>query len=252
MHIHDDGTLSEADCEALTSGLPGARIVSRAEADEKVLPMLNRYPKCRSYRMQHPLALKLIDLPLFEPNDLAYCDSDVLFLRPYTCLFGWASAGVSAIFMQDSQDAYSLRPWHIHPVGRIRVPRRVNTGLILFRTSAYDLEFIEWFLGQKQLEKVFTKRAHWVEQTCWAALGWRAGCYVWDSRQLIIANPRMTGLSEETVGIHFVASYRDKLGEFPDTQHLPAKNEMAIRIDASPARPSSPRRMLVQDIKNRF
>jgi len=250
--IHDDGTLNSEDCDKLVAALPEAIIVRRDEADSLVEPLLARYPKCREYRRQHPLALKLLDMPLLEPNDLAYCDSDVLFLRPYKQLFQWSSTDASAIFMQDIQNAYSLWPWHIYPLGKIRVPRRVNTGLIFFRAAGYDPEFIEWLLGQKQLERVFNKRTHWIEQTCWAALGWRVGCYVWSRRQFVIANPQMIGLTKATVGIHFVAACRSKLEEFPINGDCPENNEMAVPIDASPVLRCSARSLLVQDIMNRF
>lgn len=250
--LHDDGTLNSEDCARLLAALPGAAIIKRDEADSRVEPLLARYPRCRKYRQQHPLALKLLDMPFLEPDDLAYCDSDVLFLKPYTQLFQWSSADASAIFMQDIQHAYSLRPWHIYPFGKIRVPCQVNTGLIFFRAAEFDPEFIEWLLGQKQLQEVFNKRPHWIEQTCWAALGWRVGCYVWSRRQFVIATPRMLGLTEATVGIHFVAASRSKLDEFPITKDCPANHETAVAIDASPVQSCSARLLLVQDIRNRF
>jgi hypothetical protein len=249
--IHDDGTLNEEDCERLMMALPGAVIIRRDEADARIEPLLARYPKCREYRQQHPLGLKLIDMALFETEELAYCDSDILFLKPYAGLFKWPEdRRAAAIFMQDIQDAYSLHPWHIYPFGKIRVPQKINSGLILFRTSMYDLDFIEWFLGQKQLEKVFKRRAHWIEQTCWAALGWRVGSYVWSASQFMIATPNMAGLSEETVGIHFVAACRGKLQDFPQSEEN--DNQTAISIDARPTKPSSAYLMLMQDIRKRF
>lgn len=246
--IHDDGTLTGDDQHLLISRLPGSRILSRAEADSLVQPLLTRYPKCMAYRQHHPLALKLIDMPLLEAADLAYCDSDVFFLRPYARLFAWPEEKTSAVFMQDNQEAYSLRPWHMYPIGKIRVPRRVNSGLILFRTSSYDLDFIEWMLGHQPLDEVFKKRRHWIEQTCWAALGWRVGCHVWSARQLIIASQAMAGLSQETIGIHFVAAYRSRLNDFPEQPDNARENGAAAVIDSSPARLSSPLRLLAQDV----
>jgi hypothetical protein len=251
LFIHDDGTLNEEDCERLLMALPGAVIVRRNEADTYVEPLLARYPKCREYRQQHPLGLKLIDMALFEKEVLAYCDSDVLFLKPYAGLFQWPEDHhMAAIFMQDIQNAYSLHPWHIYPFGKIRVPQKINSGLILFRTSMYDLDFIEWLLGQRRLQSVFKKRAHWIEQTCWAALGWRVGSYVWSASQFMIATPNMTGLSEETVGIHFVAACRGKLQDFPQSEENDRK--AAIPIEIRPTKLSSAGLMLMQDIRKRF
>jgi hypothetical protein len=248
LHIHDDGTLTEADSELLLADLPGSVIVNRPEADAIVLPLLKRYPKCRAYREQQVLALKLIDMALMESEELAYCDSDVLFLRPHTGLFAWPNEQTGAMFMQDIQDAYSLRPWHVYPAGQVRIPRRTNSGLIFFRRSAYDLDFVEWLLGQPRLEGVFAKRAHWIEQTCWAALGWRAGCYLWSAWQFIIATQAMTGLSDETVGIHFVAAARSKLKQFSE----PSIAGTATDIRSEPARMTSPLHLVAEDFLNRL
>jgi hypothetical protein len=249
--IHDDGSLTGDDCKELIGRLPGAEIVSREEADAIVDPLVKSHPECRAYRERHPLALKLIDMALLPSEDLAYCDSDVLFLKPHTGLFTWPDEGTGGVFMQDVQDAYSLRPWHIYPLGEVRVPRRVNSGLILFRSSAYDLDFVEWLLSRKQLSEVFQKRPHWIEQTCWAALGWRAGCRVWSGRQIIIATPSMKDFSDDTVAIHFVAACRGRLSDFSAQSYgSSSPSDRATEIRSGPARISSPLRMFGQDLLN--
>jgi hypothetical protein len=248
--IHDDGTLTTEDRDTLVGDLPGSAIVSREEADAAVQPLLERYPKCRAYREGHPLALKLLDIPLLTAQELAYCDSDILFLRRFTRMFEWAGDGASAIFMRDAQEAYSLRPWHIFPFGKIRVPGHINSGLIFYQTAKYDLDFVEWFLGRPELAGVFRKRPHWIEQTCWATLGWRAGCRVWSSAQLMIANPKMSGLSRDTVGIHFVAAYRGKLQEF--TRHEGDQVGDAVAIQSLKAGGISLVGMLLDDLRRRL
>jgi len=250
--VHDDGTLTPGDRTRLTSHLEGVSILNRDEADSLVLPRLTRYPNCAKYRRRHPLALKLIDTALIETGDLAYCDSDILFLKPFTNLYSWPGAGGAAVFMQDMQEAYSLYPWHAHPFGKIKVPQRINSGLILFRSSEYDLDFLEWLLGQPQLEHVFKKRPHWIEQTCWAALGRRVGCYVWSARQLLIANLKMDHVTEDTVGIHFVAAYRGNLKLFSKQNSASRAAVQAVVINAAPATGTSCFRLLAQDIKRRL
>lgn len=250
--VHDDGTLTSADRARFTHELDGVSILSRAEADAVVLPLLNRFPNCTKYRRRHPLALKLIDTALIETADLAYCDSDILFLKPFTHLYSWPGGSGAAVFMQDTQEAYSLYPWHAHPLGKIKVPQRINSGLILFRSSEYDLDFLEWLLGQPQLEHVFEKRPHWIEQTCWAALGRRVGCYVWNSRQLLIANQKMDHVTDDTVGIHFVAAYRGNLKLFSKQNSTSLVAAQAVGIKAAPATRSSSFRLLAQDIKRRL
>jgi hypothetical protein len=248
--IHDDGTLTDQDVDTLRRTLPGSVSFSRSEADLLIEERLARYPKCRAYRERHPLALKLIDMALLESEELAYCDSDIFFLRRFTRMFEWPNDATSALFMRDAQEAYALRPWHIFPFGKIRVPGHINSGLIFYQTSKYDLDFVEWFLSRPELVGVFRKRPHWIEQTCWATLGWRAGCRVWSSSQLMIANPRMRGLSPETVGIHFVAAYRGKLQEF--IGHQCEESGDAVEIRFCEAERVSLVGMLIDDLKRRL
>lgn len=191
-----------------------------------------------------------LDIPLLASDELAYCDSDILFLKRFKGMFEWPGDDSSAIFMRDVQEAYSLRPWHIFPFGKIRVPRRINSGLIFYRTSKYDLDFVEWFLGRPELASVFRKRQHSIEQTCWAALGWRAGCWVWSPSQLMLATPSMSGLSSDTVGIHFVGSYRGKLQEF--TGHKGDEQGDPVAIGSSKAGPISLISMLIDEVKRRL
>ena len=250
--IHDDGTLTTDDRTRLTSELSAATILDKADADSLVLPLLQKYPNCRQYRLGHPLALKLIDMALIERGDLAYCDSDILFLKPYSGLFSWPKGNGAAVFMQDNQEAYSLYPWHAQPLGKIRIPQRVNTGLILFRCADYDLDFIEWMLGQSQLKTVFKKRSHWIEQTCWAAMGWRVGCHVWNTRQLMIANLKMDKVTAETVAIHFVAAYRGNLKLFEEQAFGSMPASQVAAIDTAPAVSSSSFRLFAQDVRRRL
>ncbi|NJL56494.1 hypothetical protein HC928_15965 [bacterium] len=80
--IHDDGSLTTEDVERLTTQLPGTKVLSRQEADELVNGLLKNHPYAYEYRQEAPLALKLLDMPLLNKGDLAYCDSDVLFFTP--------------------------------------------------------------------------------------------------------------------------------------------------------------------------
>jgi hypothetical protein len=250
--IHDDGTLTEADHELLLSQLPNSSILPRTVADATVLARLSNYPNCLAYRQRHALALKLIDIALLESDDLVYCDSDVLFLRPFRGLFDSADNGCKAIFMADIQDAYSLQPWHVHPLGKVHIPQRLNSGLFFFRASAYDLDFVEWFLGHPSLQQIFDKRLHFVEQTCWAVLAQHVGCRLWNGQQLLIAHPAMKVSSETTIGIHFVASYRGKIDEFPDSRNQAASTSSAIALKTEKAFLSSSLQLLIHDIKRRY
>jgi hypothetical protein len=198
--VHDDGTLTEEDRTNLSKFTQ--LIISRKDADEIIEQRLKRFPNCLAYRRQHPHGLKLFDITLMSDSFLAYTDSDIFFQRPFIGLFKPSRC----VFMQEKQNAYTLRPWHAL---RIRVPQGVNTGLILFQTDLFDLYYIESLLSMLQLQQIFERRPYWIEQTIWAALGWRIGCRLLDSRQFQIAHPKIK--AEDAIAIHYVSTYRHLL-----------------------------------------
>jgi hypothetical protein len=208
LRIHDDGSLTAEDHVRLTEGLGDVEIVSRGDADERVAAHCAAYPATREFRRANPLALKLIDAVLLEAGeDLAYCDSDVLFLRPFRGLFAFPAPVVGAIFMADTQNAYSLRSWHLLPHPGLRLAARVNSGVILYRTTLYDPELLEWFLVRGELRRT----PAWEEQTGWALLAGRTETHWFDPRRLRLAGAQ-EAIDPEVVALHFVSSRRDRLG----------------------------------------
>jgi hypothetical protein len=209
LRIHDDGTLKEEEL----ADLAPFETIPRREADSRMEEILARHPACRAYRRVNPLALKLLDAPLLAGEEsLAFCDGDVLFLRPFEDLFAWPGPEVGAVTMADLQDAYSVRSWHLLLDRRLRLPRRINTGLVHFRTALYDLDLVEWFLGRSG----YLRTPVWVEQTAWALLAARAGCRVYDPRQVAFPEPpaRVPG---DAVALHFISPRRDLLPVYLST-----------------------------------
>lgn len=227
LRIHDDGTLKE---EELADLVP-FEIVPRREADERMEEILARHPMCRAYRRVNPLALKLLDAPLLAKEEsLAFCDGDVLFLRPFQGLFAWPAPDVGAVTMADLQNAYSVRSWHLLLERRLRLPRRINTGLVHFRAGLYDLDLVEWFLGRSG----YLRTPVWVEQTAWALLAARAGCHVYDPRQVAFPE-RPVRAPGDAVALHFISPRRDLLPAYIDT--VPDRTgEPPVAVRTTPAR----------------
>ena len=224
LRVHDDGTLREEDLALLAPD----EVVPRREADGRMEEILAHYPACRAYRRVNPLALKLLDAPLLnEGESLAFCDGDVLFLRPFSGLF---TAEAGAVMMADLQNAYSVRSWHLLLDRRLRLPQRINTGVLRFRTALYDLDLVEWFLGRSG----YLRTPVWVEQTAWALLAARAGCRVYDPRQVAFPE-RPARVSEETVALHFISPRRDLLPAYLEA--VPDRTaEPPVAIRTEPAR----------------
>jgi hypothetical protein len=223
LRLHDDGTLTGPDRERLEAELGEICFVSREEAHDRVAGLLAGRPALRAYRRDHPLALKLIDAVLFGGEELAYCDSDILFLRPFSGLFRQGS-----VFMCDRQNAYSLRSWHLLAYRRLRLPVRVNSGIVVYRTDAYDPDLLEWFLSRPEL--LFAPV--WVEQTAWALLGWQAGCRLLDPLQVAFPEEGKVA-GDGVIALHFVTPLRSLLPRYVTS---PSPGQVPAEIRTVPAR----------------
>lgn len=211
FRIHDDGTLSPEDMQRLFKALPVQSFVPRKEADHIVKQELAAYPYCAAYRRHSVYGLKLFDAPLLAPGqDLAFCDGDIFFQRPFSGLFEWPDADTGCVFMRDYQNAFAFRPWHLALQWRFRMPARLNCGLFFFRKRLLDLDFLEWLF--KRYRRLFAVRHHWVEQTCWGALALGNGGQFWSEEQVCV--PR-TGadLNADLIGAHLVTPVRGLLPE---------------------------------------
>lgn len=219
--LHDDGSLRPADCDRLYAALGGVTILGRDSADEIVEPLLARHPASRRFRQRSPLALKLFDVILCgDGGDLAYCDTDVLAFRPLAAVWDWPDAKTAAVFMPDDQNAYALRPWHLAGPQAIRVPLRVNTGLMLVRAKHFDLDFIDWLLAREF--RVYGRIPGWVEQTCWAALGQRINCRLYDPSQVRVIRSGACFEDDALLVGHFTSSVRGLWSEAPASLPAPA------------------------------
>ena len=215
LSLHDDGSLTDTDIETLTASLPGARVIRRREADDLMADTLRRHPTCAAFRGRNPFGLKLLDAPLTTDGPvLRYCDTDVLFFRPFQQLFELPD-DVDAVFMTDTHDAYTLRSWQLL-AHRLRLVSRSNAGLMCFRMSRFDLDRVEWFL--KQITPSHLR--HFAEQTAWALLAAPLVTRQWDNAQvrfIVRGVPRPAGL----VAGHYIGPFRDLLGAVSDDDLAP-------------------------------
>ena len=210
FQIHDDGSLTERDIERLEENLHPCRIIRRSEADERLNGVFRNYPAARELRQIYPLALKLLDAPLLAREEvLRFCDSDILFFRPFSGLCdGLSYPKTNAVFMEDRKNSYSLRSWHKAFSTGLSLPWRINSGLLAFKLIAYDLDYLNWFIGCEGHRKIF----HVLEQTCWAALGKRVGCRKYDPRQVRVMRDGES--YDGLVAGHFTARTRGLLADF--------------------------------------
>ncbi len=247
--IHEDGTLRDEQRDQIRAFNPSVEFIDRTMANEAVDALLVKHPRCRDFRRTEFMALKLFDIVLLGTGPVAYCDSDFLFLRPYTGLFNPHDQS-RPIFMTDVGHAYAVRPWKLWPLGKIKLMGRLNAGFTFAPHGYLDLDFLEWLLGKMSSDPVFSRRRYWTEQTCWAALAARSGADLLDPRQVVMATASMSGYSSDAVAIHFVATHRGKLPQYVSMQS--AVVEGAVKPIAHSARRVSPFGMLWTDLGRRI
>lgn len=202
--VHDDGSLTVADEEALIAALPGTRVLRRVEADALMAERLARHPHARAFRAGSVWGLKLLDVALAEEGDCFYVDGDIRFFRPFRGLFTREAVAGRSVFLRDMVwTAYSIRPWHLLDRRRLRVVEGINTGLSLIDRALYDLDFVDWFLAQPDWRVI----PAWTEPTCWAALAVRARGHAVDPRQIVNLYPEAQ-VGPEMVGAHFLSAHR--------------------------------------------
>jgi hypothetical protein len=244
--IHDDGSLQPPDRERLTAALGPVRFIDRAEADDRILSELRHRPFSQRFRKSHLFGQKLFDLYYYSDGDLAYCDSDILFLRPFTGLYRWPDDRTGALMLWDVFNGYACGPKHLAWGPRFALPVRANAGLLFFRRSAYDPDYIEWFLS-RDLER-FAIAGSWIEQTAWAGLGWRCGLRMWDRRQAVMMS-RRGRLTADAVAVHCATSHgRHRLSEFEPTAPAGAA---PVAVSTFPARRLSPVGLALDRLKMR-
>lgn len=204
--VHDDGSLTREDEEALQMAIPHCRVLWRRDADAIMESQLRAHSHASAFRAGSVWGLKLLDVALAESGDCYYVDTDVRFFRPFVGLFAPTAIAGGPVFLRDLVwTAYSIRPWHLLDRRHLRVSAAINTGLTLVARRDYDLDFIDWFLSQPDWRVI----PAWTEPTCWAALAVRMKGRAVDPAQLPNLYPQ-TRLGSEAIGAHFLSAYRGR------------------------------------------
>lgn len=148
LFIHEDGSISEADRTQILTRLPGARWVSRSEADEAVAKMLAPFPALQRRRDQNIYTLKFFDSLAFAPGShYVVLDGDVLFYARPEEIITWAeNFAPECWFNWEEKEAYGAPREQIEEALGFPVWKNVNSGLSLVYKNAMSLEGSERFI----------------------------------------------------------------------------------------------------------
>lgn len=169
MVIHDDGTLTEKTADRIGAMFQPDKVsvLTRADADAAMADALAQHLHCQQYRARHPLALKILDIPILTPADkFLLLDSDVLFFRKPNALLAWAdSDSLDCWFNQDVAEASLISPAETRQTLRLTLWERLNSGLCCISRQAIDLDFCDHCLRKTNIARSHIWR---IEQTLFA------------------------------------------------------------------------------------
>jgi hypothetical protein len=165
--IHDDGGMPPEARPAIVKMLPGVRGFTGAEADRTVLDALAGHPTCRGYRLAHPLARKIFDIPILTRADrFIILDSDIIFFRKPEAILRWCADGAGQCwFNRDVHEAMPISRSQVQEKLGVDMWHRVNSGLCLIDRATIDFDLCERALRDTNL---LQKHIWLVEQTLFA------------------------------------------------------------------------------------
>jgi len=255
--ILEDGTLTISDKDVLQKSLHKLTIVSDSDTREQVSDLIYKYPYISKYRKsKQVLARKLIDIPLLSKEDYCYIDSDIYFIRDFSGINRTLIENEDFVNMQDYQNAYFLSFYELHlSKNRIKLPAKVNTGMLFVRKNKFSLDIIENYL--KLFELNFTKpkpvdswRYNLIEQTCWAALSTHINSYYWDPRQVYIPINKNV-ITKNTIALHFVSRLRHLFEKIVEKSNK-IKDSDIVELNTIPIKYSNIFKNFTTVIKNKF
>lgn len=144
--FYDDGSLREADRDALGSLFPHARFISLAETTARLEQFLPRtkYPVLRERWDNYPNIRKLIDPHLGSQNWKLVLDSDLLFFRPPAFLIAWLESPARPLHAIDAEQSYGYTDALLRRVALGPLADRLNVGLCGLNSSELDWDHLEY------------------------------------------------------------------------------------------------------------
>jgi len=146
--LHDDGSLTDDDTILLRSHIKGVCIISKADADEKIFAMLQKYPNCRKYRGNLINSLQLFDFALLSnTGKIIAMDSDVLFFQPPARLIDWIQNNTKEIIYYVEESPLQQKEFLLK-FGYTNYNPNFCFGFVCFHKEVIDLETIESVLSK--------------------------------------------------------------------------------------------------------
>lgn len=212
--FHDDGSLRPSQRDCLERLFPRARIVTRAENDERLGALLppSKFPVLNERRRRYPNILKLTDVHAGRTGWRLVMDSDMLFFRRPEFLLRWLSAPDRPLHLVDIANAYGYSLSLMESLIGSVIPQRVNVGLCGLRSDEIDWEQLE-YACRRLIEAEGTQ--YYLEQALVAMLVAKKPAAVGSEKDYVIAPSESECRQRTAVLHHYVAN--SKRWYFRDT-----------------------------------
>ena len=206
IRFHDDGSLTPAIVERITTFLPGAMVISPAQAQAEANLRLRDFPLCQAARRRHIMTHKLFDPAWFASGDrYILLDSDLLFFSHPFEVARWISGSERTnLWGRDVGDFLNLTKAEARERHGVDLVQQANAGFGCVWRESVNLSVLEDFFRH---ESVWS-HPHRVEQTAYALLSSRFGVRLLPRTYLLDVD-RACGLPAGIVMKHYVGKIRD-------------------------------------------
>jgi hypothetical protein len=234
VFLLDDGTCNPAILAEYAKLFKSPAVCyTNNQQEELVYSILKRFPNCLEFWGKHILARKLLVPALVGGEDIVFIDADIFFITKFSLKNAIQAVGNGYAFMFDTSDYARTLIWPHTWIFRFFWPqlkfvRRANTGIIIFKKTSWNAQFIEHILGRRyykwHCKKLIGSIFYWMcEQTLYAMLAARGRAYYINPKQCRLANEGFT--SDTTLNytaLHFVTGTRNLISKCAE---ISAKNE---------------------------
>lgn len=223
----------------LAAAFPDSILVPRHSADSELSDALARFPNMAQARLYLPHVMKLLDVALIHPEPIIrYVDTDVLFQRRFRGIFPVSRPSASGAFMMDSRNSFGAHSRDFWPLGPLRLPRGLNSGLFWIQRDRIDYDRMEYLFKRWGPQRI-RKYHGWFEQTVWADQAWRAHCSMFNPAQIRVATPADNSARNLTA-VHFVTPTRTMLKVALQSAPAASGEASTGQIEYIRPRPSKP------------
>jgi hypothetical protein len=246
--VHDDGTLDQGVHALLSRHIPGCRIVTAAEADERADRLLGKGSFLHRWRTQDASYRRVIDSEIWSTSPKRIImDSDVLVLQPPDEVLQWVSDGEAPFLTgQPPARGTAAPPGHVQTVFKeklkdlsaaLGLPARFldgTTGAFYGCTTQLSLPSIERLI-RCSLDLGIPMQQWGGEQCFIIYLLSAAGAARLDPDLYFNFFPHCVDKLSTARFVHFFGTYR-----FYENHYPRLASEIACQLAAAPARAAVP------------